>query len=159
MIALLEITDRNARRYLDQIMEIENLSFPTPWSLRSFQAEIASAHSRLWILKSRKDMIGYICFWMFANEIQLINVAVHPFMRNKGFGGHLLAGLIKTGESKGIHALWLEVRPTNVSALRLYRKYGFEEVYRRPRYYRDTGEDAIVMSLILSEPKGFAVSN
>jgi ribosomal-protein-alanine N-acetyltransferase len=93
---------------------------------------------------------GYICFWIFANEAHLMNIAVHPQRRKRGFGGCLLKKLIEVSLSEGATKAWLEVRPSNVSARAFYIKAGFTEISRRPRYYRETNEDAIIMSLSLA---------
>ena len=86
-------------------------------------------------------------------KIQLLNVAVHPHKREKIFGHYLLSKMIESGVSKGIQYIWLEVRSTNLVAKKLYGKLGFGEGIRRPLYYTDTNEDAIVMSLALSRKK------
>jgi ribosomal-protein-alanine N-acetyltransferase len=149
MTSLVAITRENYQFFLHQILEIEKLSFLSPWTLHTLKSEIESPISHLWALKVEKVLSGYICFWMFDNEFQLINLAVHPHDRGKGLGHYLLKKMIERAVSKGMQYIWLEVRPSNLVAKRLYQRLGFEEVYRRPRYYPDTHEDAIVMSLNL----------
>ena len=147
---LVKISIDNFPSYRDQIIEIENLSFLSPWNLRSFETELTKSVSHLWGLENRGILLGYICFWMFASEIQLINIAVHPENRGMSLGCLLLNKMISTGIDKGVHHIWLEVRPSNTSAKKLYQKYGFKEVGRRSNYYTDTHEDAIIMDLELS---------
>ena len=159
MTSLINITAENSRNYLEHIFEIELLSFPSHWSLNAFQQEIKKPISHLWGLTVNDVISGYICFWMFDSEIQLINLAVHPKMRGKHLGYYLLAKMIKTGISKGMQYIWLEVRISNMAAIRLYEKLGFQEVGRRSRYYRDTNEDAIVMSLTLSEKESYRMAS
>jgi len=149
MTSLIDITTDNCQIYLEQILEIENLSFPSPWSLNAFVQEIKNPMSYLWALTVDGAILGYICFWMFDSEIQLINIAIHVNRRCKGLGHSLLKTMIEAGISKGMQYVWLEVRPSNFTAKRLYKKLGFEEIARRTRYYRDTNEDAIVMALTL----------
>jgi len=96
------------------------------------------------------SLAGYVCFWLFANEIQVINIAVHPEKRNQGLGYSLLTKMIKDGIDKGMQTIWLEVRESNMPARVLYQKLGFGAIGRRTRYYKDTDEDAIVMALRLS---------
>ncbi|MCJ7595358.1 MAG: ribosomal protein S18-alanine N-acetyltransferase [Desulfobacterales bacterium] len=151
MTSIVGVNPENQPVYLDRILAIETLSFPSPWSFGAFEQEVKNPISRLWVLTANKAVAGYICFWIFDAEIQLINVAVHPKARGRGYAEHLLNRMIESGLSKGIHQVWLEVRLSNVAAQGLYRKLGFEEVGRRPRYYGDTDEDAIVMSLTISE--------
>ena len=146
MTSLVSVTTENNRFYLPQVHEIEKLSFPSPWSLNALQSEIKNPISHLWVFKREEVLSGYICFWMFEKEAQVLSLAVHPRDRGRGFGYYLLKKMIEKAVSKGVNYIWLEVRPSNLSAKRLYEKLGFLEVYRRPRYYSNT-EDAIVMGL------------
>lgn len=149
MPQLIDINWETCHDHLDRIMEIENLSFPTPWSRKSFLDEVRNPISRFWGVVIEQVLQGYICFWVFAGEIQVINIAVHPRKRDQGLGHYLLTKMIEESISLGIRTIWLEVRPSNKKAKRLYERLKFTEMGRRPGYYRDTGEDAIVMSLSL----------
>jgi [ribosomal protein S18]-alanine N-acetyltransferase len=159
MTSIVEITLKNYYRYLDQILEIEKLSFISPWSRDSFQSEIKNPASFLWALIVNEAVSGYVCFWVFDSEIQLVNIAVNLNQRGQGLGRFLLEKIIEAGISKDVRSIWLEVRPSNLAAKGLYQKLGFEEMGRRPRYYRDTGEDAIVMSLKLARKKGYPLAS
>ena len=149
MISLVEITEKNFQSFQRHILEIENSSFPSPWTLNAFKQELNRVVSHFWALSVDEVLAGYICFWIFAGEIHLMNIAVHPKMRRKGFGCYLLAKMIEVAKSRTIGKAWLEVRPSNAIARAMYQKVGFWETGRRPRYYEDTNEDAIVMSLSL----------
>jgi ribosomal-protein-alanine N-acetyltransferase len=149
MISLVEITEKNFQLFQRYILAIENASFPSPWTLNAFRQELNKVVSHFWALTVDEVLAGYICFWIFAGEIHLMNIAVYPKMRRKGFGCYLLAKMIEVGKSRMIGKAWLEVRPSNVRARALYQKMGFRETGRRPRYYADTNEDAIAMSLPL----------
>ena len=151
MTPLVAITKENFQPFLQKILEIEELSFQSPWSVRALKSEIENPVSHLWAVITGKATSGYICFWMFDREIQLMNMAVHPHARGRGLGHYLLKKMIEAGISKGMRQIWLEVRPSNVVAKGLYQSLGFKEAYRRPGYYPDNREDAIVMSLNLSE--------
>ena len=153
MSVLLDINTENWPVYQDRILEIESLSYSSPWSPNAFLEEIRNPVSRLSAIVITGNLAGYICFWMLDREIQLMNIAVHPDRRHEGIGYFLLSNMIEVGLSRGICSVWLEVRPSNVVAKKLYYKFGFEERGRRPLYYRDTNEDAIVMSLALSVEK------
>ncbi|MBN2124110.1 MAG: ribosomal protein S18-alanine N-acetyltransferase [Deltaproteobacteria bacterium] len=151
MNRIVGVSRGNYEKYLEGIMDIENISFPSPWSRNAFIQELTNPVSHLWVVPIDQSVAGYICFWMFDSEIQLIDIAVHPEKRGQGFGYFLLSNMIETGVAKGIRSVWLEVRESNQPAKRLYQRFHFEDVGRRPRYYRDTNEDAIVMALRLSE--------
>jgi ribosomal-protein-alanine N-acetyltransferase len=150
MISLQEVTPENFHRFKDPILEVEKSSFLSPWTIRTFEAETKRPVSQLWALLAGGKIGGYICFWIFANEAHLMNIAVHPQRRKRGFGGCLLKKLIEVSLSEGATKAWLEVRPSNVGARAFYIKAGFTEISRRPRYYRETNEDAIIMSLSLA---------
>ena len=149
MSSLVEVTGDNFPEFQRDMLEIERTSFPSPWDLNSFSSEIDRSISHLWTFLIDKVLKGYICFWIFANETHLLNIAVHPQWRGKGLGKGLLCKMIEVGISKGAKTAWLEVRPSNLVARSLYEKAGFKEVGFRPRYYKETNEDAIIMSLPL----------
>ena len=145
-----DITAANCQKYLEQILEIENVSFPSPWSLNSFLQEVKNPISHLSALIASQRLSGYICFWLFASEIQVLNIAVHPERRSQGLGKTLLSKMIEEGIAKGMQTIWLEVRESNRAAKSLYEKLGFKAINHRRKYYRDTDEDALIMALRLS---------
>ena len=151
MISRIGITIKNFRQFRGAVMEIEKASFPSPWSVSGFKGELKNPLSHFWGLLKDGRLIGYLCFWMFAGEIHLLNIAVHPEERRKGYGRRLLGQMVEAGLKHRIKILWLEVRPSNFAARVLYEKMGFREAGRRPGYYREMNEDAIVMSLSLKE--------
>ena len=94
---------------------------------------------------AEEQVIGYVGCWISFEEAQITNVAVSPDYRGKHVGTEMMAELIRRVKAKGVTALTLEVRPSNEPALALYKNFGFKEAGRRPRYYQDNGEDAIIM--------------
>ena len=154
MSHLVKVTKENFLIYQKQILDIERLSFPSPWKLNAFIAEIKKPISHIWAITAEKSLWGYICFWMFDSEIQILNIAVHPLKRGQNFGWTLLAKMLEISDSNDIRYIWLEVRPSNRPARKMYQKIGFQEVGRRPGYYPDTNEEAIIMALELSR-QGF----
>jgi ribosomal-protein-alanine N-acetyltransferase len=151
MISLLRMTPENVGLYLEGIHEIEALSFASPWSVNAFRQEVNNPVSHLVGLFVDDALEGYVCFWLFKGEVQLVNIAVHPRARGRGLGNCLLREMLEFAASRGTQQVWLEVRVSNGTARRLYEKFGFLEVGKRRRYYTDNNEDAVVMSLILAE--------
>ena len=149
MISLVSVTGENYHLYLNEILEIENVSFPSPWNRQAFVQELENPISHLWTVMKDGALVGYVCFWSFDNVIQVLNIAVHPSNRGQGIGYRIIKEMIEKGVSKNREQVWLEVRVSNRAAIGLYKKAGFVEVGLRPRYYRDTNEDAITMSLCL----------
>jgi [ribosomal protein S18]-alanine N-acetyltransferase len=135
---------------LDLIWEIERLSFSQPWSLSSFQRELALPFSRLVVASEGENrnhsLAGFLCRWLVADESHILNVAVHPELRRFGVGTQLIRAAIDEAKAKAIGLVTLEVRRSNVAARCLYRKLEFEERRLRRNYYAP-GEDAIVMEL------------
>jgi [ribosomal protein S18]-alanine N-acetyltransferase len=149
MVHIIELGPDNFEAYAGGIIEIERASFLSPWGRNAFKAEAEKDISFLWVLSSDGITAGYICFWIIAEEVQLMNLAIRPEMRGKGLGQGLLEGMIDKGIENGAGVVWLEVRPSNLAARGLYKRMGFHEKGIRPRYYPETNEDAIIMSLDL----------
>jgi [ribosomal protein S18]-alanine N-acetyltransferase len=141
---------------IDQVVEIDKLSFPLPWTARSYAFEITdNASSHMVTLEVTRppdnmesaQLIGYGGFWFIEGESHVSTIAVHPDYRGKGLGEVLLAGMLGRAITLRAEYSVLEARVSNTSALNLYRKYEFEVVGRRKNYYRDNHEDAFQMHL------------
>ena len=135
---------------LDSIMEIERLSFASPWTKRLFEGTLASPISTSFIMKKGTDTLGYIILYSIADEAHILNVAVHPHFRGKGYASTLIKFALGYFEEKGAHEFFLEVREGNMVAIRLYQRFGFEKIGRRKKYYPETNEDALVMCLTIN---------
>jgi len=152
----MSLEDKKAQEYciermtegdLKGVLMIERASFPTAWSERMFRNELRSPLARNFVCRKPSDsaVVGYINFWVFAGEVHLNNVAVHPDLRDLGIGSVLIEKMIDVARDE--RALWLtlEVRPSNSAAISLYKKFGFQVRGVRPRYYSDILEDALIM--------------
>lgn len=135
---------------LPQILAIEKESFPTPWSKEAFLKEFEKKNGVFLVIEEASEILGYVCFWVIADEMHLANLAVRRDCRQKGLGKKLLEVALETAKRYGAKRALLEVREGNLAALRLYQSLGFKFEGRRPRYYSDTGEDAILMGLSLT---------
>lgn len=132
--------------HIDDIMEVEKLSFKIPWSREAFFDEIAGNEVAIYFSAVvGKKVVGYAGMWKVFDEGHITNVAVHPEYRGNGIGGRLLESLIEKAGSTGILKMTLEVRKSNLAAQGLYMKYGFDMGGFRKAYYADNGEDAIIM--------------
>lgn len=133
------------------IWAIEKVSFPSPWSRWSFLAELGQRHSHTLVAGPSPPQPwrtwGYIIFWVVADEMHILNLAVHPERRRRGLARQLLEEALRQARGLGVLTAWLEVRPSNTPARALYESLGFKEVGRRPRYYDDTQEDALLLAL------------
>jgi [ribosomal protein S18]-alanine N-acetyltransferase len=152
-VALMAVSD------LDQVLEIERASFPTPWSRAAFCYEIEQNKvARCTVLRGRRGIVGYLCLWEIGHEIHITNLAVRPEWRRRAVGRRLLAGALAEGIARGVALAFLEVRPSNTRALALYESLGFQVIGRRMGYYFDTGEDALVMEARLGGDAAQAVA-
>ena len=130
------------------VAQLDRLSFSLPWPERSFHFEVtANPASRCWVAESRGQIIGVIVAWLLVDEIHIATIATHPDFRRQGIAQALLAHVLRTGAEEGAVSSFLEVRASNFSAQAMYRKFGYEAAGRRPRYYKDNDEDAILMTL------------
>jgi ribosomal-protein-alanine N-acetyltransferase len=136
---------------LDQIIAIENVSFPTPWPMRIFEREIEAQNSYKRVVRFSGSVVAYIVTWTIYDEVHILNIAVHPDFRNIGLGEMLLRDCLGYSYDKGLKLAVLEVRISNKSAIRLYEKIGFKTMRVRKKYYTDTGEDAYVMMYELEQ--------
>jgi ribosomal-protein-alanine N-acetyltransferase len=144
--------------HLEQVMEIERASFPTPWTSSMFFCELTSPISFPFVaVKGEKQdnfVLSYIVFWMFKGEVQILNLATHPGFRRLGIAYSLLQFTLDfTHKKRGI-CYFLEVRRSNQAAFNLYERMGFTLYGIRKNYYTDTGEDALVMSLFYGDRTG-----
>ena len=129
------------------IVRIENSIYPYPWSAAIFRdCLLAGYHSVA--LEQRGGIIGYAIMSVAAAEAHLLNLCVDECRRRLGHGGMLLEYLLHQAADAGAERIYLEVRPTNTAALRLYRDTGFVELGFRKDYYRASGgrEDALVLA-------------
>ncbi len=153
---------------IPQVVDIDRESFSSPWPSRTYEFEITnrdashfcvievadhldrprmvrSLFQRFWAPKAVPLIAGYGGCWLIAGEAHISTIAVHPQYRGLGLGELLLSGmLLRSMNLSGQYSV-LEVRVSNLSAQQLYRKYEYEVVGRRRGYYRDDGEDALLM--------------
>jgi [ribosomal protein S18]-alanine N-acetyltransferase len=140
---------------IPDVVAIEQASNPEPWNRESFLEELLRPHSHLLVarvsLGSGETVAGYLCFWLVADEIQILNIAVHQAHRRHGIGRALLVHCLIFGSRKKTRKAVLEVRSDNSAAQRLYRSLGFRAVGQRPGYYEGLGEHAVLMELTMAE--------
>jgi ribosomal-protein-alanine N-acetyltransferase len=133
---------------LPQVLAIERRAFATPWSPAMFVLELSKSTSVtvgafLPDRRKARSLAGYLIAARYADVWHLMNVAIDPPLRRRGLASALLEALVaRVGASEPIT---LEVRPSNTGAIALYERFGFRAAGTRPRYYRDTGEDALIM--------------
>lgn len=140
------ITRKLAYADLPAVLSIERRAFATPWSLAMFVLEL-SKPSGICLAAADDEgrLTGYLVCSRYSDIWHLMNVAVDPDHRRSGIASALIRALLQ--ELDRDPRLTLEVRTTNLGAVALYEGFGFTSKGVRPRYYQDTGEDALIMWL------------
>jgi len=133
---------------LDEVLAIEQKSFPLPWTWAMFERELENPVSFSYTVRVRDgggEALGaYIIFWIVYGEAHILDFAVHPDLRRRGLATWLLENIISRLREGSVIGIFLEVRKSNAPAIELYKKFGFKESYERKKYYGD--EDALVMT-------------
>ncbi|MFC5594142.1 ribosomal protein S18-alanine N-acetyltransferase [Lysobacter niastensis] len=139
---------------LDAVHAVEVRSYEFPWTVGIFR-DCLRADYPAWVLMQDDRVIGYFLMSIAAGEAHVLNVCVDPAQQGRGHGRHLLRALMHIARGRQAERVFLEVRPSNLGAIRLYDSEGFNEIGRRPRYYpaRDGREDALVMAIELLPPE------
>ena len=137
---------------LDEVLEIEQASFPRPWTRGMFESELRNPVSFSYTLKVRpqdgkEEIGGYVVLWVVHGEAHILNIAVNPKYRGRGIATRLMQLMLELMKRNLVYEVFLEVRVSNMAARNLYKRFGFRESFIRKKYYGD--EDAIVMVLDL----------
>jgi [ribosomal protein S18]-alanine N-acetyltransferase len=128
---------------LPQVIAIERRSFPTPWSLAMFVLELSKPSGVCLAAIDGEKVAGYLVCARYDQAWHLMNIAVDPSARRRGLGRRLLDAMLERAGPDASYTL--EVRTSNAPAISLYESFGFRAAGTRPRYYQDTGEDALIM--------------
>lgn len=131
---------------ISRMAELDRQCFAMPWSEEDFRKEIEENPRAFYIVaEADEQVVGYAGLWVIPDEGHITNVAVCPLHRGKKIGTAIISTLIETCELSGIKEFTLEVRKSNVAAIKLYENHGFKEAGLRKGYYLDNGEDALIM--------------
>ena len=132
-------------RHVAQVAALEKLCFSDPWSESSVASELSNPLSA-WLVAMDGDVLaGYVGSQSVMGESDMMNIAVDAHYRRQGIAQALVEALVAQLKEKGNHSLTLEVRISNQPAIALYEKLGFTQVGRRPNYYRNPKEDALIL--------------
>ena len=133
------------QKHVSQVAELEKQCFSDPWSEKSVASELENPLS-LWLVALEGDTVaGYVGSQTVMGETDMMNVAVSPAYRRRGIARELIQALLRELARQGSHRLTLEVRASNAPARALYESLGFAQVGRRPNYYRNPKEDALIL--------------
>ena len=135
---------------LDAIMLIEPTIYTHPWTRGNFSDSLSSGYSA-WVLEADQKIIGYALLMMVLDEAHLLNLSVAKSHQKQGLGRYLLGHMLQIAKNHKAANIFLEVRPSNISAIALYENMGFCEMAVRRNYYpaHDGREDAVLMGLAI----------
>jgi len=135
---------------LDRIMEIEPVIYTHPWTRGNFEDSMRVGYS-CWVIDCGGVVTGYGVLMIGVREAHLLNLSIAPEWQGRGLGRTLLEHFVRIGRDSDAQQMFLEVRPSNTSARRMYADYGFRDISVRRGYYPAAGgrEDAILMGLML----------
>ena len=131
--------------HVPQIAQLEKRCFSDPWSEKSIASELENPLSVWLVAVDGGELIGYVGSQTVLGETDMMNLAVAPEARRQGTGRALVLALVDALTEKGSHSLMLEVRVSNAPAQKLYESLGFSQVGRRPKYYVNPREDALIL--------------
>lgn len=140
---------------LDAVLEIEGVAYDYPWSRQIFSDCLMAGYLAC-ALDDGNQLIGYSVLSTAAAEAHILNLCVDPDFQRRGYGNRMLSHLLEYASSVGIERIFLEVRPSNDAAIKLYERAGFSALGVRKSYYRaaDGREDALVMVLEMTFGNG-----
>lgn len=137
---------------LDEVYKLEEKCFSVPWTYEAFRGELTkNMLARYLVILLDEKIVGYGGVWYILEEGHITNIAIDPDFRKHGLGQKLVAEMIVEAVKNNIHQMTLEVRKSNIPAIKLYEKMGFEIAGVRPKYYTDNQEDALIMWLDLQK--------
>ena len=131
--------------HVPQIAQLEKRCFTDPWSEKSIASELENPFALWLVAVDGEKLIGYVGSQTVLGETDMMNLAVAPEARRQGTGRALVLALVDALTEKGSHSLMLEVRVSNTPARTLYESLGFSQVGRRPKYYVNPKEDALIL--------------
>ena len=129
----------------DAVADLELKCFAMPWSRADFFREVKNELAEYVVGELDKKIVAYAGAWVSFEQAEVMHVAVEPSLRGQGIGTLLFDELIKAVKERGAKSITLEVRPSNIAAIKLYENFGLKSVGRRKNYYRDNDEDALIM--------------
>ncbi|MDO4621197.1 MAG: ribosomal protein S18-alanine N-acetyltransferase [Lachnospiraceae bacterium] len=130
---------------IDSIAALEAADSQTPWNRNSLLTYFFRDDTVMLVAESGGELIGFCGLLLLTPEAEVLDITVSHTVRNRGIGFRLLHEAMNKGHARGVNVVYLEVRDSNAPARHLYEKLGFEAYGRRPRYYTNPTEDAIVM--------------
>lgn len=141
---------------LDAVRAIEEAAYRTDaWTRRALEDELINGFSSYIVAEdSSSQVVGYAGIWFMRDQLHLVTIAVAPASQRQGIAARLLLNCLQQAREAEMPAVVLEVRESNTSAQALYERFGFRKLGRLRKYYKDDGEDALVMEITSLDDEG-----
>ena len=136
---------------IDDVMVIERTSYRFPWSTGFFLQELQVACARSILVELHGRIVGYVLYWLLPGALDIHNIAVHVDFRRRGIARLLLGHILGHAKAQSVTRVMLEVRKSNLAAQKLYEAFGFSTTGVRKGYYSDDGEDALAMTMEITD--------
>ena len=140
------LIEKMTEKHLDDICTVEELSLKSPWSRNMFKEELLCKFSMYCVVTIEKRAVAYMGMHCVSGEGHITNIAVHPDFRRQGIAKALITHFIDYARQNNFEFMTLEVRESNLPAIKCYEKFGFQEAGLRKNYYEHK-ENAIIMTL------------
>lgn len=127
------------------VAAIERASYSVPWSVATFRGLVRRRDADAIVAEAAGAVVGYAVLWCVLDQGELGNVAVAESWRGRSLGAQLVEEVLRRAAIRGVREVFLEVRPSNTVARRLYERFGFSSAGRRRNYYQEPVEDALVL--------------
>lgn len=136
--------ERLNTRCIREVMELEKMCFAYHWTEEQFRLGLERKAFHMLGMREKNRLVGYVAFSMILDEMEILNLAVHPEWRRRGIAGRLMSAMLEVCSRQGIRSGFLDVKESNTPAIALYESFGFRRHGVRKRYYPDTKEDALL---------------
>lgn len=133
------------KKHVAPVAELERMCFSSPISENNLEAILVGGIGRGFVCLEDDRVVAYGGVMIAADEAQILNIATHPDFRGRGLGKAIVSAILDCSKSEGAAVISLEVRESNVTAIRLYEAFGFCEAGRIKKYYKAPEEDALIM--------------
>ncbi len=130
---------------IEQVYNLENSIFSIPWSKDSFESSVKNKNTLFIVAEEEGEILGYLGMYIFSEEADISNVAVSKQYRRQHIAKQMMDDILLKAQAAGVKHVTLEVRETNVAAIKLYENMGFVEAGIRKNYYEEPTENALIM--------------
>ena len=147
-----KIFSKQSQKDLKEIAKITELCNLNPMGLNDFQTMLDSPVVHCLIIALpfiSKKVLGYVLYWVVPPEVEIYDIVVHPCFQGIGLGSALLRKVFSLSRTSNVNKIYLEVRRSNIKAIKFYEKHGFKTTWIRKKYYSNNKEDALIMCCFL----------